>query len=318
MPVDQSPPPEGRPRRARRRPQDAFRHYGRAHPDRINALILVGMAVFLVVAYLARRLRLNPGGLATPGFPGTGVLALALAAAAGIDLLLLAAFARHDWATARGEYRARDARALVPPALRPFVWLVILPSLAGLAVLAARVARSGGPLAVDRRVDTPLVYRLHPFARAFRDLTQLGSPLGVVVLSACLAIGCLAIRRRRAALLSLVGAPLAGALTEYVLKPLVGRHKGPLYAFPSGHTTGAVAVAAVITLFLLPGGAFTQLPRPARLALAGLAAVLASALPLGLIVLRYHYATDVLAGAAVAVTVTLVLALALDGAAART
>jgi membrane-associated phospholipid phosphatase len=132
-----------------------------------------------------------------------------------------------------------------------------------------------------------------------------------------LALGCLARRRVRAAILAAAGPPLAGVLTEYALKPLIGRRSGNLFAFPSGHTTGAVAVAVTITLFLLPTGALAGLPRWPRLLLAGLAAVLASLLPLGLIVLHYHYATDVLAGAAVAVTVILTLALLLDSAARR-
>jgi membrane-associated phospholipid phosphatase len=295
----------------------AFRRYAGAHPQRISLLAIVGFALFMVVGALAPRLQLNPDELNTPDFPDVGATVLAAAAALGVDLLLLAAFALHDRAALRGVYRAQDPGGLVSPGLRPFCWLVILPSLAGVAVLASRVAGSHGPLRVDQRIDDRLAYRLLPLRPVLGRLVELGSPTGVAVLCTLLALGCLTLRRVRAAILAAAGPTLAGALTEYTLKPLIGRHKGGGLAFPSGHTTGAVAVAVTIALFLLPAGAFAGLPRPLRLLLAAFAAVLASALPLGLIALHYHYATDVLAGAALAVDLILALALLLDAAASH-
>lgn len=280
-------------------------------------LAVTGCALFFVLAGIAQRLRLNPDDVNTRAFPDVGATLLAVAVTLCAEVLLLCAFALHDRAVVRGTYRVEDPGALVWPVLRPFCWLVILPSLAGVAVLASRVAGSDGPLRVDQRVDDRLVYRLSPLRPMFGRLVQLGSPTGVAVLCALLALGCLARRRVRAAILAAAGPSLAGLLTEYALKPLIGRHSGHLFAFPSGHTTGAVAVAVTITLFLLPAGPFAGLPRWSRLLLAGLAAVLASFLPLGLIVLRYHYASDVLAGAAVAVAVILALALLLDAVARR-
>ncbi|MGF7235833.1 MAG: phosphatase PAP2 family protein [Frankia sp.] len=319
MPVDHSASLGHRLRRAPRHHYDTARRYAEHHPTRITAVFLVGFAMFAAVGYLAPRVHLNPDEISTPDFPAAGATALALAAAVAVDLLLLVAFALHDRAAGRGAYDIRDSdpAALIPPVLRPFLWLVLLPSLTGLAVLASRVADRTGPLAVDRRVDEPLVYRFHPIAPVFRGLTQLGSPAGIAVLSVLLAALSLAVGHRRAALLALACPPLAGALTEYALKPFIGRRAGRLYAFPSGHTTGAVAVAVVITLLLLPAGAFTRVPHPLRLLLTLMAVVLASAVPLGLVVLRYHYATDVLAGAAVALATTLTLALTLDTAARR-
>jgi membrane-associated phospholipid phosphatase len=283
--------------------------------------------MFMLIGYLAPRLRLNPGQLDTPDFPALGAATLGLAAAVAVDLLLLAACALYDRAERqaaddRSDHGAAgrlvvDERALVPPVLRPFCWLVILPSLAGVAVLASRVAGTRGPLRVDARVDGPLAYRLSGFRPLFEGLTQLGGPGGVAVLSALLGLGCLAARRRRAAVLALVGPPAAGVLTEYALKPLIGRRSGHVFAFPSGHTTGAVAVAAVIALLLLPSGPFAGLPGQVRGALGVFAAGLASIVPLGLIVLRYHYATDVLAGGAIAIAAVLALALGLDAGARR-
>jgi membrane-associated phospholipid phosphatase len=302
----------GRDRLARPRSCRGLRRYADAHPRRITLSAVVGFALFVVVGLLAPRLQLNPGGLNTPEFPDVGATMLAAGAAVCVDLLLLCAFTLHDRAVVRGVYRAQDPGGLVPPVLRPFCWLVILPSLAGVAVLASRVAGSHGPLRVDQRIDDRIAYRLLPLRPVLSRLVELGSPTGVAVLCTLLAVGCLTLRRVRAAILAAAGPTLAGALTEYALKPLIGRHKGGGLAFPSGHTTGAVALAVTITLFLLPAGAFAGLPRPVRVVLATFAAVLASALPLGLIALHYHYATDVLAGAALAVALILTLALLLD------
>ncbi len=283
-----------------------------AHPGRTNALLLVPVGLFLTTSYLALHIGVNPDVLRTRAFPNGGSAILALGIAAGAEVLLAAAFRLHDRAVVRGTYNTVEPGALVPPMLRPFLWLVVLPCLAGVAVLTSRVAGTRGPLGVDRAVDDRLVYRLRPFTGLFRDLTQLGSPLGVGVLSALLAGICLAVGQRRAALLSITGPPLAGTLTEYVLKPAIGRQAGHLFAFPSGHTTGAVAVAAVIGMFLLPNGPLASRSTPFRFGMALLAAILASGVPIGLIVLRYHYATDVLAGAAVALASTLLAALTLD------
>ncbi|ORT46505.1 hypothetical protein, partial [Frankia sp. KB5] len=130
-----------RPEKARDRSQPgAARRYAHDHPRRINLLILTGGGLFMATGYLAPRLRLNPDELNTPDFPDVGATVLALAVAVAVDLLLLAAFALHD-RTQRGRIGGLDdPAALVPPVLRPFCWLVILPSLTGVAGLASRVA----------------------------------------------------------------------------------------------------------------------------------------------------------------------------------
>jgi len=304
-----------------RRARLAWRRYSEAYPRRVSGLAAAGLGMFVLIGYLAPRLRLNPGQLDTPDFPALGAAMLGLAAAVGIDVLLLAAFVLHDRARRRAAVGGNpwdgDERALVPPLVRPFCWLVILPSLAGVALLASRVAGTDGPLRVDARVDNGLAYRLGGFRSLLEGLTQLGSPEGVGVLAALLGLGCLMARRPRAALLAFVGPPAAGMLTEYGLKPLIGRRSGDAFAFPSGHTTGAVAVATVIVLLLVPSGSLAGLPRQARVLLGAFAAGLASIVPIGLIVLRYHYATDVLAGAAIAVAAILALALGIDAGARR-
>ncbi|MBL7489941.1 phosphatase PAP2 family protein [Frankia sp. AgB1.9] len=306
---------ERHPGRGPRRRWAAVRRYPENHPDRMTIVALVGLCIFLAVGYLAPRLRLARSDLDTPDFHAAGATALAFAAAIGIDLLLVAGFAVHDRAARLGGHHTADPQALLSPALRPFGWLVILPILISLATLATHVTDRRGPLPVDQRVDDALAYRLYPLHPVLSVLTQLGGPPAVGVLSALLGVLCLVLRRRRAALLAMAGPALAAAVTEYALKPLIDRRSGPGLAFPSGHTTGAVAVATVIALLLLPAGTFTGLPRAPRILLGTLAAVLASTVPIGLIALRYHYATDTLGGGAVAAIVVLTLALALDTAA---
>jgi membrane-associated phospholipid phosphatase len=103
---------------------------------------------------------------------------------------------------------------------------------------------------------------------------------------------------RRRALTCLIAPAAAVGITEYVAKPAVGRMLGGSLSYPSGHMT---AVAALTTVFVL-----TVPPR-----FRWFAAVLAVCVDIGvgvtLILLRWHYLTDVIAGACVAVGTTLVV-----------
>jgi undecaprenyl-diphosphatase len=111
---------------------------------------------------------------------------------------------------------------------------------------------------------------------------------------------------RRRAVACLVAPAVAIAITEYVMKPLVGRPApdGSVFSltYPSGHMT---ATAAVITVAVLVVPARWQ----------KLAVVIGTAVDVSvgacLILLRYHYVTDVLGGAAVAIGTTLLIDAAL-------
>ncbi|MGH9101882.1 MAG: phosphatase PAP2 family protein, partial [Acidimicrobiales bacterium] len=92
--------------------------------------------------------------------------------------------------------------------------------------------------------------------------------------------------------LACVAVPLVtGALTQLVVKPLVGRHLGSGLSYPSGHAGGAAALAVVLVLSVAP--------RWRRLAgaLGGLVALCVSA---AVVRLGWHYPTDALAGLALA------------------
>ncbi|WP_131785478.1 phosphatase PAP2 family protein [Protofrankia symbiont of Coriaria ruscifolia] len=203
---------------------------------------------------------------------------------------------------------------LLPPLLRQRLWaLIVLPCLLVLGVLSWELAGRRGPSYIDGVIDPRLVHRFGRQWQLFQTVIQLGNPGNVALASVALAGLCVALRVHRAALLSLSGPPSAGALTQWVLKPLIDRRLSGGLAFPSGHTTGACAVAAVLVLLLLPGAALRwRLPGFVRILLWYVAAVFGAGVGLGVIVLRYHYATDVIGGVLVAVMVIGVLAWMLD------
>jgi membrane-associated phospholipid phosphatase len=123
--------------------------------------------------------------------------------------------------------------------------------------------------------------------------------------------------RRRLAVLALLGPGAGAALSERVLKPLVGRrNNGGALSFPSGHTTGAVAVAAVVVIFLLGPGR-PPLALAWRALLAALVVVEAAAVATALVGAGYHYATDTVGGFGVATGTVLALALGIDAVADR-
>ncbi len=107
---------------------------------------------------------------------------------------------------------------------------------------------------------------------------------------------------RRRAVMCLAAPVLAIVITEYLMKPLVGRStpSGVVVglSYPSGHMTATAAVMAAVVLAVPP--------RWRRIALVIGAGVDAS-VAICLVLLRYHYATDVLGGAAVAIGITLLI-----------
>jgi membrane-associated phospholipid phosphatase len=213
---------------------------------------------------------------------------------------------------------APPAVPLVPPLLRRRLWTLVVPALVAFGALCWKLADLSGPSRIDAALDPRLIYRFGGERPLFGHVVRLGAPTSVAVAACALAAGCLALRARRAALLSLIGPPVAGTLAEYVLKPLIDRrHDGGL-AFPSGHTTGACAVAVVLALLLLPDGALSvRLPGPVRAALWCVTGIYGAGVGLAVVVLRYHYATDAVGGAAVAVTIVLTLAWTVDRSADR-
>lgn len=286
----------------------------RKHPERTSACFALASAVFLVVGVFGPRVQLNPYALRTHTFPNAGAGVLGLLAGLCAAAALAVSFVVRD----RLQHRTirAESGSLIARPFYPVAWLIVSTSVIGFVALAARVAGVKGGLAADQSIDGRLIYRLRALKGMFVVLIQIGSPTGVALLSAALGLICLAGRDRRAAMYAAFGPPAAGALSEYVLKPLIDRTKEGGLAFPSGHTTGAVSVALALMVLMLPGGVLAGKSGRIRAALLALTLVLIVGVPTGLIVAQYHYVTDVLGGFFVAAITMTLFALAVDRVAA--
>jgi membrane-associated phospholipid phosphatase len=225
----------------------------------------------------------------------------------------------------RGGSRVSDrARKPVPPLLpedarRPAVVLV-----AGCAVLlgigaAFAAGRSQGN-ALDRPIDAWLIGRLGSHVGALTTITGLGTPVALIIFTVILIAICLATGRVNGAVLTAVSVPVASAITELALKPIVhetiGQHP-PGLSYPSGHTTNVFAIIVIVAVLLAsppPGWP----ARRTRIALVAVAVLIGCVVIVSLIVIRFHYFTDTIGGICVATGVVVGVALLLDLPAART
>ncbi|MFF7754107.1 phosphatase PAP2 family protein [Streptomyces sp. NPDC007971] len=194
----------------------------------------------------------------------------------------------------------RSAPAVLPASLRRRLGL--LAALAALVVVLLGVlyADDSRPGRVDARIGAVVDGVGPPWRHVALALDFLGEPGGSVPLVVAV-VGCLLLRRPRAAALVVAGVGMSVG-TATLLKSLVGRtiHDGNL-SYPSGHTAFLTALALVVAL-----------PATGRLGLgstAGMSLVLAVALFAGAamgwaqVALGAHYPTDVLGGCCTALAV---------------
>ena len=136
-------------------------------------------------------------------------------------------------------------------------------------------------------------------------------------LLAGVAVIALLARRWDVAVLAVVAPLLALGVTEWLLKPLIGRGIGPDVhlagaivrgSFPSGHETGVASTAAV--LLVVAGQA--ALTRAARIAVAVVLAGWVVLAAVGLVINRWHYPTDTVGAVAVSTVVVFATALLID------
>jgi len=200
--------------------------------------------------------------------------------------------------------------------LVPAAAAVLTPAPGVLAVLCVRLHHTVGSGVHERRLDRGLALQLDQHPRALRLASQLGSPRAVALGALVLALLSLLGHRPRAAFFALVAAPAAGGLTELVLKPLVGRTsaQSSSLAFPSGHTTGASAVALTVVVLLLAWGSRGVLTGISAAVLGLIALAGAAGTALSVVALGWHYASDVVGGVCVAAVVVPGAALLTDGA----
>lgn len=212
----------------------------------------------------------------------------------------------------RGRPR-RPVRPLLPAsARRPAVVIIVICAMV-IAVGGVVAAGNHHGNALDRPVDSWILRHLGGHHRILHDVTNIGQGITLLVLTLALILACLAARRLNGAILSALSLAVASVLTEVVLKPLIGETIGrpAVLSYPSGHTTTAFTLTAVVVVLLVdpPSGR----PAPAiRLALAILAVLMGCAVAVSLVGIRYHYFTDTVAGAAVATGTVLGCALLLD------
>ena len=165
----------------------------------------------------------------------------------------------------------------------------------------------------DAIVGARLTSRLAVHPHLLSLASRLGSPPAVIVGSVLLAVLWLVSGRGRAAVFALVAAPAAGALTELVLKPVVHRQLHPqALLFPSGHTTGAFALALTVVVLLLPREQTRLLPAVAGIVIGIAALAVATIVAVAVVALGWHYVTDAVGGAVTAVVVVVGLAAVID------
>jgi membrane-associated phospholipid phosphatase len=162
---------------------------------------------------------------------------------------------------------------------------------------------------VDTAVNAKVVASLRGHPLLLSILVWPGEPVPVTVMTAALALACVLRRRYGGAALLVLSVPLAVAVTELVLKPLIG---GTSWGnpFPSGHVTSVAALATALTLLLARTPA--RVPRLLRLVLALMAFLVAGAVAVGVIGAQMHHFSDTVGGAVVGIGTVLLTALVLD------
>jgi membrane-associated phospholipid phosphatase len=215
------------------------------------------------------------------------------------------------WMQAIRRLRQPSRCPLLAPAARWPAAALIALCVAVTVFLGAHFSHQGHPGWLDRAIDHRIRHALIWHHGPLDLVTSIGDPIPVTLMTAALVVACLATRRWHGAVLLAVAVPVAAALTEMVLKPLIDRTMQGALSFPSGHTTGMFALVGCGAV-LLAGPSRPRLPAGGRLLLVLAAYLVATAVAVALIGLGAHYFTDTVAGAAVGTATVLLTALILD------
>jgi membrane-associated phospholipid phosphatase len=201
-----------------------------------------------------------------------------------------------------------QARLVTQGMVRPVVVIVVACAAVVLGLgLLFHHQRDGLPL--DHAVYG-MVYRNFVGERGLLQAMLVPTePVLLVIVVALFFMLAVARRRPRVALLAVVGPLLAVGLNAVVFKPLVDRtiNNGNL-AYPSGHTTGLVAVLTVLVLATVT----SRVPKPLVSLVIIVALVVTVVAATALVGMKYHYVTDTVGGACLAVATVLGVALAID------
>jgi len=207
--------------------------------------------------------------------------------------------------------RLLAARPLLPPGMRWWAAVLAAGCVVVTACLALAFGHQGRADPLDAVVDARIQGLLDSYPRPLHLVSRLGGLLSVAELTAALVLACLVTRRWRGAVLAALAVPVAMTLTEFVLKPLVGRSIHGYDSFPSGHATAMFALASICAV-LLANPPRSRLPRAVRLMLVAGAVLVAVAVPVAMVAQGFHYFTDILAGSAVGVGTVLLITFLID------
>lgn len=201
----------------------------------------------------------------------------------------------------------------LPVPLRRPAWIVVSLAVSVFVVLAVRYSGGSAAGRFDTRVTSILDADSSPESLKF--LVTACGPVTVGAMTLALALLALALRRRRLALLAIVGPLLTGLVTTLV-KPLAGRIiDGDSLSFPSGHTGAASSLGLVGALFLVDA---LCLGAPAAIATLMLGAfVPGGVMGIALVINGWHYPTDTIGGFCAAVSMVLGSALVIERIAER-
>jgi undecaprenyl-diphosphatase len=184
------------------------------------------------------------------------------------------------WTQAAERLRQPPARPLLAPAARPLAAGLAAVCVAVIVSLGALFMHQRRPGGLDRAIDTRIRASLGWHHGLLDLVAGIGDPATVTVMTVALIVACLTTRRWHGAVLAAVAVPLASALTELLLKPLIDRTMQGALSYPSGHSTGMFALAGVCAV-LLTGPSRPGLPAAARVPLTlATAVVLVTALVL--------------------------------------
>jgi membrane-associated phospholipid phosphatase len=207
--------------------------------------------------------------------------------------------------------QGQAARTLLPSSARRPAALIAACCLVITLVLGVLTAHSSRPGWLDASVDSWIRRTFGVHHGTMLLLEDLGKPAEVAVLTLVIALACLAARRVNGAVLAAVSVVVFSVLTEFVVKPAVGRTLGGNLVYPSGHAGAAFTLAAVIVVLLL-NPSRRQLRRAVKIAVAAGVALVGSAVAVAMIGLHAHYFTDTIGGAALAIGVVLTTTFLLD------
>lgn len=152
-----------------------------------------------------------------------------------------------------------------------------------------------GPTPIDR-----LAFSIIPSEYSRHSLTyiaDMGRPR-VVIPGAFICAFIAFFWDRRRSITCLVAPAVAIGITEYLAKPAVGRTFGGTLCYPSGHMTAA---AGLLCSFVI------AVPLSWRKPAALVALAVGVVVGVTLMLLRWHYLTDVIAGASVSIAATLII-----------